>query len=118
MDELDDVLEKLNALAVRVRAIRETLEEVEAKVGEIKGLEARMDFAIRARRFTTHDEALVWKNIEDGIIRKIDTASPEQMQMLLDKKGFAFRYYPEIYDGVDKVGMLTIKEKQYGINMK
>jgi hypothetical protein len=117
MDELDDVLERLDALVVRLREIKETLDRVEAKVGEIKGLEARMDFAMRAKRFSSHDEALLWKNVEDGIIRKIDTASPEQMQMLLNKKGFVFRYYPEIYHGVDKLGMLTIKEKQYGNQM-
>lgn len=118
MDELDEVLERLNAMAERLRAIKETLDEVESKVGEIKGLEARMDFARRARRFRSHDEALAWKNIEEGIIRKIDTASREQMEMLADKKcGFGFRYYPEIYDGVDKLGMLNIKEKRYGFEM-
>ena len=117
MDELDEVLGRLNAMTERLRAIKETLEEVESKVGEIKGLEARMDFARRARRFSSHDEALLWKNVEEGIIRKIDTASREQLEMLMDKKGFVFRYYPEIYDGVDKLGMLTIKEKQYGTAM-
>lgn len=117
MDELDEVLGRLNAMAERLRAIKETLEEVESKVGEIKGLEAQMDFARRARRFSSHDEALLWKNVEEGIIRKMDTASREQMEMLIDKRGFEFRYYPEIYDGVDKLGMLNIKEKQYGTSM-
>ena len=111
MDELNEALERLNVMMERLRAIRETLNEAESKMKEIEGLEARMDFTRRARRFTSHDEALAWKNIEDGIIRKIDTASPEQMQMLLDKKEFKFRYYPEIYDGVDKLGLLNIKEK-------
>jgi hypothetical protein len=102
-EKLEGQLEKLKELTdltEKMVAYLKVLEAVVA-VSNIKGIDDPADFMERSKNFRNIDEALLWKNIEDGMLRNIDNASEAQLMEIVSGRKFRFKYYPEIHKSIE-----------------
>lgn len=51
--------------------------------------------------FRTLDEALLRRNIEDGIINKLHEATPKQLEVITNKANSFFIYYKDFYKEIE-----------------
>lgn len=81
-------------------ALRDELKKLSDKFRDLtKTMEAQK--LVDLGYFRTLDEALLRRNIEDGIINKLHEATPKQLEVITNKSNSFFIYYRDFYNDVE-----------------
>lgn len=81
-------------------SIRDELKKLSDKFRDLtKTMEAQK--MVDLGYFRTLDEALLRRNIEDGIINKLHEATPKQLDVITNKNNSFFIYYRDFYKEIE-----------------
>ena len=85
-------------------SIKEMIDNLNTSISSMLRM---MDATERAKKIGCDiGTALIYKNIEDGILKNLHLAQPYQIENLINGKGFKFRYYHELDNLLQKAETL------------